>query len=88
LWYSGNDNELFTTTKVTKKKYNRLIRYLRNLSQKKPLQNEMVYEFKLSLYYTKSIFLDFKINKNPMMINGILSHCPVENNPRSLSKPP
>lgn len=80
--------DCFFTTKVTKKKLNRLIGYLRNQCQKKTTSKEMVYEFKLSLYYTKSIFLDFKINKNPMMINGILSHCPVENNPRSLSKPP
>ncbi len=28
------------------------------------------------------------IKKAPMRINGILSHCPVENKPNSLSKPP
>ena len=40
------------------------------------------------IFYIKSIFFDLKISNNPIIINGILSHCPVENIPRSLSKPP
>lgn len=41
-----------------------------------------------TLYKVLGCFLALIIKNNPAIINGILSHCPVENSPRALSKPP
>ena len=48
----------------------------------------VLYIQKIKYYKVFGSFLARIIKNSPAIINGILSHCPVEKRPKALSKPP